>query len=181
MRASSVVVAVVAAAGCGQDPVLVCHDGVIEAVTVVVRDSVANAPITQELGLVGVLRDGPYTEQMYARRDSELAGGGDRPGNYEVEIRAEGYRQVENGANQGRESSNYIQDCTICVSCRWAGPYWTVRLRRENRVEWRESPSALPHALFSGPGAESAAVPTKRGPGPASSQGTRIEAETHGT
>ena len=26
-------------------------------------------------------------------------------------------RQVENAANQGRESSNYLQGCTICAFC----------------------------------------------------------------
>ena len=85
-------VAVVAAVGCEFDPERVCEEAVIEAVTVVVRDSVANTPIAQNVELVGILRDGSYTEQMYARGDSELAGGGDRPGNYEVEIRAAGYQ-----------------------------------------------------------------------------------------
>ena len=83
-------VAVVTAAGCELDP-LVCNDGSIPAVTVVVRDSVANAPIPQELEMVGILTDGSFTESMW-RRGSELSGGDDRPGNYEVEIRAEGYQ-----------------------------------------------------------------------------------------
>ena len=83
-------VAVVAVAGCGQDLVLVCHDGVTQAVTIVVLDSVANAPIAQDVELVGILRDGSYTEQM-RRSGSAIRGGDDRPGNYEVEIRAEGY------------------------------------------------------------------------------------------
>ena len=92
MRAGiAIVVAVVAAAGCAQDPVLVCNDGAIPAVTVVVRDSVANAPIPQELEMVGILTDGSFTESM-GRRGSELRGGYDRPGNYEVEIQAEGYQ-----------------------------------------------------------------------------------------
>ncbi|MCY4397718.1 MAG: hypothetical protein OXE96_00010 [Gemmatimonadetes bacterium] len=83
-------IAVVAAAGCGEDPVLVCHDASIPAVTVVVRDSVANAPIPQGLEMVGILRDGSYTEEMW-RWGSELRGGDDRPGSYGVEVRAEGY------------------------------------------------------------------------------------------
>ena len=82
-------VAVVVAAGCELDP-LVCHDTSIPAVTVVVRDSVANTPIAQDVELVGILRDGSYTESMRRWR-SELRGGDYRPGNYEVEIRAEGY------------------------------------------------------------------------------------------
>ena len=84
-------VAVVAAAGCELDPERVCDEAVIPAVTVVVRDSVANTPIAQDLELVGILRDGSYTESMWRWR-SELSGGDDRPGNYEVEIRAEGYQ-----------------------------------------------------------------------------------------
>ena len=91
MRASSVMVAVVAAAACGQAPVLVCHDSSIPAVTVVVRDSATNAPIAQDSELVGILRDGSHTEAMW-RSGSELRGGDDRPGHYGVEIRAEGYQ-----------------------------------------------------------------------------------------
>ena len=41
--------------------------------------------------MVGILRDGSYTEQM-RRSGSGFRGGDDRPGNYEVEIRAEGYQ-----------------------------------------------------------------------------------------
>ena len=84
-------VAVVAAAGCEMEPERVCQDAVTPAVTVVVRDSVANTPIAQDVELVGILRDGSYTESMWRWR-SELSGGDDRPGNYEVEIRAEGYQ-----------------------------------------------------------------------------------------
>ena len=83
-------IAVVAAVGCGQDPGLVCEDASIPAVTVVVRDSVANAPIPQGLEMVGILRDGSFTEPMW-RSGSALSGGDDRPGNYGVEVRAEGY------------------------------------------------------------------------------------------
>ena len=41
--------------------------------------------------------------------------------------------QVENGANPSRRSSNYLQGCTICVSCRLTGPCWTVPRKRESR------------------------------------------------
>ena len=86
----AMLVAVVAAAGCELDPERVCEEAIVPAVTVVVRDSVANTPIAQDVELVGILRDGSYTESMWRWR-SELSGGDDRPGNYEVEIRAEGY------------------------------------------------------------------------------------------
>ena len=46
--------------------------------------------------------------------------------------------QGRGGLNHGGKSSNYLQDCTICVSCRWTGPCWNVPRKRENRFEWRE-------------------------------------------
>jgi len=42
-------------------------------------------------------------------------------------------RRIGRGPNHGRESANYLQGCTICVSCRWTGHYWTVPRERENR------------------------------------------------
>ncbi len=39
-------------------------------------------------------------------------------------------RQVENGANQGRESFNYLQGCTICASC----PLDRIYFRRPETV-----------------------------------------------
>jgi len=39
------------------------------------------------------------------------------------------------GQNPGRKSSNYLQGCTICVSCRCPGPCWTVPRKRENRSQ----------------------------------------------
>ena len=38
------------------------------------------------------------------------------------------------GTSPGRKSANYLQGCTICVSCRWTGHYWTVPRKRENRI-----------------------------------------------
>jgi hypothetical protein len=35
--------------------------------------------------------------------------------------------------NPGRESSNHLRDCTICVSCRCGGPCRTKPRERENR------------------------------------------------
>ena len=48
-------------------------------------------------------------------------------------------QRIARGRNPGRKSPNYIQDCTICVSCRHAGPCWTVPRKREKRLEWRDS------------------------------------------
>ena len=84
------VMAVAAAAGCEDDPIWVCHDTSIPAVTVHVRDSVADTLISEDLEMAGILMDGTYMEHMF-RWESELRGGDDRPGAYDVEIRAEGY------------------------------------------------------------------------------------------
>ncbi|MDE2750957.1 MAG: 6-bladed beta-propeller [Gemmatimonadota bacterium] len=41
--------------------------------------------------------------------------------------------RVTRGLNPGRKSANYLQGCTICVSCRCTGPCWNVPRERENR------------------------------------------------
>ena len=83
-------IAVTAAVGCEDDLISLCDDLARPAVRIHVRDSVADAPISEDLGMAGVLRDGTYTEDM-SRWESQLRGGDNRPGNYDVEIRAEGY------------------------------------------------------------------------------------------
>ena len=90
MRALIAAIAVTAVAGCEDDPIWVCHDASIPAVTVHVRDSVADAPISEDLEMAGILMAGTYMEHMF-RWESELRGGDDRPGTYDIEIRAEGY------------------------------------------------------------------------------------------
>ena len=35
-------------------------------------------------------------------------------------------QRIAGGLNPGRKSANYLQGCTICVSCRRTGHYWTV-------------------------------------------------------
>ena len=35
-------------------------------------------------------------------------------------------QRIAKSLNRGRKSSKVIQDCTICVSCRWTGPCWIV-------------------------------------------------------
>ena len=63
-------------------------------------------PIAQDVELVGILRDGSYTESMW-RWGSEVSGGDDRPGNYEVEIRAEGYQTW-------RRSDIVVEPSVVC-------------------------------------------------------------------
>ena len=41
--------------------------------------------------------------------------------------------------NPGRNSSKILQDCTICVSCRWAASVPVVQKQRGDRVNSRES------------------------------------------
>ena len=43
-------------------------------------------------------------------------------------------RRIAKGLNDGRESYKVLRGCTICVSCRWTGPCWTVRRKREKRT-----------------------------------------------
>ena len=88
-RALMAAMAVTAAAGCEDDPIW-CPDGFFPAVSVYVRDSVTDAPISGDLEMAGILRDGTYMEHM-SRREASLWGGSDRPGTYYVEISAEGY------------------------------------------------------------------------------------------
>ena len=42
-------------------------------------------------------------------------------------------RRIAQGSNRGRKFSNYIQDSTICASCRWTATASSVRQQRENR------------------------------------------------
>ena len=51
------------------------------------------------------------------------------------------------GLNRGRKSSNCIQDCTICASCRWTGSRWTAPRKRKNGFEWRESQTSVASRL----------------------------------
>ena len=86
-------------------------------------------------------------------------------GRFRALSRSFGYstgRQVENGANQGRESSTYLQGCTICAFCPWIASASVVQKQRGNRRNSRESrsPHNHPHHGFS------RAASTQRSPGP---------------
>ena len=43
-------------------------------------------------------------------------------------------QRVAKGLNPGRKSSNYLQGCTICVSCHCTGSCWNELPERENRA-----------------------------------------------
>ena len=45
-------------------------------------------------------------------------------------------QRTVDGLNPGRKSSKVLQDCTICVFCRWTGP---CRESGKNGLEWRDS------------------------------------------
>ncbi len=75
-----------------------------------------------QVGRMAVLKD-PLDAVFIAYQPSDVT-----PGHDELAQRTVG------GLNPGRKSSNYIQDCTICVSCRCAGPCWTVPRKREERT-----------------------------------------------
>ena len=69
-----------------------CTDQYVYAVTVEVQDSLTGGPPSATPA--GFLRDGQYRETMrsYGDQYQFLEGGGERPGTYEVEVRADGYR-----------------------------------------------------------------------------------------
>ena len=43
-------------------------------------------------------------------------------------------QRIARGPNPGRKSANYLQGCTICVSCRGTGSCWNEPPKRENRT-----------------------------------------------
>ena len=53
--------------------------------------------------------------------------------------------RIGRGLNPGRESSNYLQGCTICALCRWTGHYWTEPPERENRGQSAGLPTMVEH------------------------------------
>ena len=91
MRWCAILVAALIVQGCGLlDQGLVCTDQFVYAITVEVRDSSTGEVLASPL--TGVLTDGEYRETMEVHANLILQGGGERPGVYDVEIRAEGYR-----------------------------------------------------------------------------------------
>lgn len=89
MRWRALFVAVLVVQGCGEGVGLICTDQYVYAVTVEVRDSVTGGPLGSPP--TGILTDGQYREDMELHGDLTLQGGGERPGTYEIEVRAAGY------------------------------------------------------------------------------------------
>lgn len=91
MRARAILLAALMTQGCGfVDRSLVCTAQFVYAVTVEVQDSLTSGPPGSKP--IGILTEGQYRETMESYGNQLLQGGGERPGIYEVEVRAEGYR-----------------------------------------------------------------------------------------
>lgn len=91
MRVLAILLAALIVQGCRVvEPGLVCTDQYVYAVTVEVQDSLAGGPLGS--APTGTLTDGGYRETMESHSDQFLYGGGERPGTYDVEVRADGYR-----------------------------------------------------------------------------------------
>ncbi|MDE2806262.1 MAG: hypothetical protein OXN18_14065 [Gemmatimonadota bacterium] len=91
MRALAIVLAALIVQGCRViEPDLVCTAQYVYAVTVEVQDSLTGGPPGSTP--TGTLADGGYRETMESYGGQFLQGGGERPGTYDVEVRADGYR-----------------------------------------------------------------------------------------
>lgn len=90
MRRSAIVLPALLLHGCGFPLLGVCTDVLVHGIKVTVRDSVTGELLTSDPA--GMLTDGPYRETMELAGPGRLWGAPERPGTYDVEITAEGYR-----------------------------------------------------------------------------------------
>lgn len=90
MRRFAIVLSALLAHGCDLFPLVVCTDQLVYGIEVTVRDSTAGELLSVEP--TGVLTDGSYRETMEAVGTSTLWGAPERPGTYDIEITAQGYR-----------------------------------------------------------------------------------------
>ena len=90
IRRFAIVLSALLVYGCDLFPIGVCTDQLVYGIEVTVRDSTTG----ELLGVdpTGVLRDGSYRETMEPAGTSRLWGAPERPGTYDVEITAQGYR-----------------------------------------------------------------------------------------
>lgn len=84
MRVCAMILLALVAEACG------CTDLLTYGVHVTVRD--AQTGDTLMAAVTGTITDGRYSEAMEVMYDGVLVGAGNRPGTYDVEIRAEGYQ-----------------------------------------------------------------------------------------
>jgi hypothetical protein len=113
-RAVVATIACVALLACRQPPAsfaAACRGSIEPAVVVVIRDAATGTPLAQRAW--GVVRDGLYTDSLrpnqsetadqatlFSRRAAD-----ERPGTYDVEVRAEGYRTWQTrGVRVGRDA-----------------------------------------------------------------------------
>ena len=89
MRRFAIVLAALLAQGC-DFPLGVCTDQLVYGIDVTVRDSVTDERLSTDPS--GILIDGPYRETMEPAGPSRLWGAPERPGTYDIEITADGYR-----------------------------------------------------------------------------------------
>ena len=86
-----IVVGILIVQGCSFTGVgLACTDQFVYAVTVEVSDSLTGGLLSSTP--TGILTDGQYRETMRLSPNQILRGGGERPGTYDVAVRAEGYQ-----------------------------------------------------------------------------------------
>ena len=90
MRRFAIVLSALLVHGCDLFPIGVCTDELVYGIQVTVRDSMTGELLNVDP--TGVLTDGPYRETMEAIGPSSLWGAPERPGTYDIEITAEGYR-----------------------------------------------------------------------------------------
>ena len=90
MRRFAIVLSALLIHGCGFPPFGVCTDEQRYGIRVEVLDSVTGELLSSDP--TGMLTDGPYLETMEPAGHSRLWGAPERPGTYDVEITAEGYR-----------------------------------------------------------------------------------------
>jgi len=89
MRRFAIVLAAQMVHGC-DFPLGVCTDQLVYGIDVTVRDSVTGERLSTDPS--GILIDGPYRETMEPAGPSRLWGAPERPGTYDIEITADGYR-----------------------------------------------------------------------------------------
>ncbi|MCY3545362.1 MAG: hypothetical protein OXH49_00635 [Gemmatimonadetes bacterium] len=90
MRRFAIVLSALLVHGCDLFPIGVCTDELVYGIQVTVRDSMTGELLNVDP--TGVLTDGVYRETMEPVGTSTLWGAPERPGTYDIEITAEGYR-----------------------------------------------------------------------------------------